>query len=91
MITAKEFEAQFITEDGECSLPGTACVDVGDEIAEHKTVYNSNVYLYEDQYFQVTWSRSNSGYWSDSESYPPEVVEVEPHEVTRIVYLTKKV
>ena len=89
-MNAKEFQEKFITEDGEVNLPGTSCVDVGDEIAEGRYVSNSNVYKHEGQFFEIMWTRSNTGYWGDSESDPPEVVEVEPHSMTVTKYLVKK-
>jgi len=66
------------------------CVDAGVDIVEYKTVYNSNVYLIGGVYFEVTCSRSNSGYWSDSERDEPTICEVFPQEVTKTIYLAKK-
>ncbi|MFZ2190080.1 MAG: hypothetical protein WAV48_04830 [Candidatus Magasanikiibacteriota bacterium] len=91
MMKAHEFQTLFLTEDGEVTLPDSSCVDVGEDIVDHKTVHNSNVYKCGDQFFEVTWYRSNTGYWGDSEREAPEVCEVEPHVVTKTEYRLKKV
>lgn len=90
MMKAYEFKDLFLTEEGEVTLPDSSCVDVGADIVDHKTVHNSNVYKCGDQFFEVTWYRSNTGYWRDSESEDPEVYEVEPFEVTKTEYRIKK-
>jgi len=66
------------------------CVEQGDDVVECKMVYNSNVYLVEGIYFEVTFTRDNSGYWGDGESYDPEIYEVFPTQVTKTVYVHKK-
>lgn len=63
------------------------CVDTGDDIVEHKTVYNSDVYRVEGVYFEVTFTRDNSGYWSDGERYDPTICQVVPREVTKIEWV----
>ena len=71
-------------EDGEVysDVEGIAfkCVEQGDDVVEHKTVYQTSVYqlVGTDEYFEITESSSNSGYWSDSERYEPEFRKVQP-------------
>ena len=75
-------------EDGEVysEVEGIAfkCVEQGDDVVEHKTVYQTSVYQLvtpegaTDEYFEITESSSNSGYWSDSERYDPEFRKVAP-------------
>lgn len=90
-MNAKEFEAAHY-EDGEIYGDNVKCVESGDEIAEHKTVYNTDVYEVAlpdgtAEYFEVTFSRSNSGYWGDSERYDPEFRKVVP--VKKVVEVTE--
>lgn len=66
------------------------CIEVGDDVVEHKTVYNSNIYQVEDVYFEVTFTRDNCGYWGDGERYAPTIQEVFPKEITKIVWVNKK-
>ena len=56
------------------------CVEEGDDVVEHKMVYQTSVYnlVGTDEYFEVTEYYSNSGYWSDSERYDPEFRKVKP-------------
>ncbi len=60
-------------------------VEDGEEQIERKLIYWSNVYRHipTDTYYAVHGSRSNSGYWRDSERYPSEVNEVK--KVVKIV------
>lgn len=89
-MNAQEFEAKYY-EDGEIYGDNVKCVESGDEIAEHKTVYNTDVYEVTSgdvvEYFEVTFSRSNSGYWGDSERYDPEFKKVKP--VEEVVTVTR--
>ena len=88
-MNAQEFEATHY-EDGEIYGDNIKCIESGDEIAEHKTVYNTDVYEVTSgdvvEYFEVTFSRSNSGYWGDSERYDPEFRKVVP--VKKVVEIT---
>ena len=62
-------------------------IESGEEYCEHKTCYTST-YLQEiatGNYYEVTSSRSNGGYWSDSERYPYEVRQVVPREVIKTI------
>lgn len=69
------------------------CVERGDDVVEHKTVYNTSVYQLvtpegaTDEYFEVTEMHSNSGYWSDSERYDPEFRKVIPQK--KVVEITE--
>jgi hypothetical protein len=71
-------------EDGEVysDVEGIAfkCVEHGDGVVEHKTVYQTSVYqlIGTEEYFEVTESSSNNGYWSDSEEYDTEFRKVKP-------------
>lgn len=85
-MNSEEFKAIYFNEDGDCVLPGNQCVYQSDEIVEHKMTYVETVYKVEDQYFKIVTSHSNSGYWSDSESYDPVVYEVKPIQKTITVY-----
>lgn len=89
-MNAQEFEAQYY-EDGEIYGDDVKCIVSGDDIAEHKTVYNTNVYEVTKngsaEYFEATFSRSNSGYWGDSERYDPEFCKVVP--VKKVVEITE--
>ena len=66
------------------------CIEEGNDVVEHKTVYNSNIYLVEGIHFEVTFTRDNSGYWGDGERYDPEIYEVFPTQVTKTVYVHEK-
>lgn len=65
------------------------CVEYGDDVVEHKTVSQTSVYHLRgtDEYFEVTETRSNSGYWGDSERYDPEFRKVKP--VKKVVEITE--
>jgi len=85
-ITVTQFETTYMDEDGEVDLPLSDRVEEGDTITEHKHVYNTDVYKVGDQFFAVTFTRDNTGYWSDGESYAPTVVEVFAKTITKVVY-----
>jgi hypothetical protein len=85
-MNSEDFKASYLDEDGDCVLPGTQCVWQSDEIVEHKMTYVETVYEVRDQFFKIIRSHSNSGYWSDSESYEPVVYEVKPVQKTITVY-----
>lgn len=65
------------------------CVEHGDDIVEHKMVYQTSVYqlVGTEEYFEVTETSSNSGYWSDSERYDPEFRKVKP--IKKVVEITE--
>ena len=77
-------------EDYEWAHDNVKLIEEGDGIVEHKTVYQTDIYSVEvegvTRYFDVTFTRDNSGYWSDGESYPPEIIEVVPVEVVKTVW-----
>lgn len=85
-MTADEFKDKFMDEDNEVDLPLTDLVDRGDEVVDHKHVYQSDVYEHNGQFFEVTYIRSNSGYWGDSEREDPIVSEVFPYTFTETRY-----
>lgn len=61
----------------------------GEEYCEHKTCYTETVLqeIATGDYYEITTSRSNSGYWSDSESFDPEIRAVKP--VKKVVETTE--
>ena len=87
MITVEDFVKKFNKYD-EVDLP-KECLVHKEEFIEHKMVLNIAVWKYGEHFFEVTYARDNSGYWSDGESYPPTVAEVFPEEVTVIKYVAK--
>lgn len=84
-MNAQEFQEKHI-EDGEVYDVDEE-VFRGDQEISHKAVYQTSVYRVGEQYFEVTSSRDNCGYWSDGESYDPEVREVKP--VKKVVEITE--
>jgi len=86
MITVEEFKLKYLPEGEIENLVGADCVYTSGDIVEHKMVYNTEVWKVDDQFFEVMYSRSNSGYWGDSESYDPEVYEVFPYTFTETRY-----
>ena len=88
MITVEEFVEKFIDEDDGVDLP-RSCMVHDEEYIDHKSVIYVEVWKHGTQFFEVTFTRDNSGYWSDGESYPPTVDEVFPEEVTVIKYVAK--
>lgn len=87
MITAQEFEEKYVFDKGwEVFDPEDKVtitnVHSGDWEIEHKSQYKEDVYQIGEQYFAVLQQRDNSGYWSDGESYDPDVYEVKPQQVT---------
>lgn len=87
MITVEDFEKKF-NANYEVILP-KECLVHEEEFIKHKMVLNIAVWKYGEQFFEVTYVRDNSGYWSDGESYLPTVAEVFPEEVTVIKYVAK--
>jgi hypothetical protein len=89
-LNIQEFQDKYY-EDGEIYGDDVKCIVEGDDEVEHKTVYNTCVYQVgqgdDTEYFEVTFSRSNSGYWGDSERYDPEFRKVVP--VKRVVEITE--
>lgn len=92
-MNAQEFKANYMSEEDYWEVYDpkglTPCelVYEGGEEVNHKTVYQTSVYRLHDQYFEVTSSRDNSGYWSDGERYEPDVREVKP--VKKVVEITE--
>lgn len=87
-MNIQEFQDKYY-EDGEVwGEDGTIkLIEQGAEQCEHKTCWNSNVYQVADEYFEVTFSRDNSGYWSDGERYDPEFRKVVPR--VKVVTVTE--
>lgn len=85
-MNAQEFEQKYY-EDGEIYGDDVKCIVKGDEQCEHKMCWNSNVYQVGAEYFEVTFSRDNSGYWSDGESYDPAFRKVVPR--VKVVEITE--
>jgi hypothetical protein len=83
MITAEDFKKLFMPDGNgnfipEVDLPKYDLVYESENV-KHKLVISTEVYKYFGQYFGVTYTRDNTGYWSDGESYPAEVAEVFPY------------
>ena len=80
-MDCKEFQDKYY-EDGEIYGDDVKCIVSGDDEVSHKTVFNTDVYQVgvgdSAEYFEVTFSRDNSGYWSDGERYEPEFRKVRP-------------
>lgn len=79
-MNVTEFKEKYIDEDGEIDESLLMEVDSTGPTCEHKMCWSTTVYATPNpnEYFRVTSSWSNSGYWSDGESYPVEVEKVEP-------------
>jgi hypothetical protein len=83
-------DGEVFSEDENISFK---CVERGDDVVEHKSVYQTSVYQLvtpecaTNEYFEVTENSSNSGYWSDSERYDPDFRKVVP--VKKIVEITE--
>lgn len=88
MLTVEEFVKKFIDEDYEVDLP-RYCMVHDEEHIEHKLVIYVEVWKHGTQFFEVTRTRDNVGYWGDGESYPPTVAEVFPIEVKSIEYVER--
>jgi hypothetical protein len=91
-MNVEEFKQKYMDEEyGEVYGDDVTCVYDGPDEVNHKTVYQTSVYKVVsgdvEQWFEVTNSRSNSGYWSDSERYDPEVREVKA--VKKVVEITE--
>lgn len=86
-ITVEQFIEKHMV-DGEV-FTGVDVIEAyrGPQEVEYKTVSQTSVYQTGEQFFEVTNSWSNSGYWSDGESYDPHVVEVKP--VKKMVEITE--
>ena len=65
------------------------CVYQGDEETWGKSVVQFSVYHLEgtEDYFEVTESWSNSGYWDDPDRYDPEFRKVKP--ISKVVQVTE--
>lgn len=89
-MNIQQFQDKYY-EDGEIYGDDVKCIVAGDDEVSHKTVYNTCVYQVgqddDVEYFEVTYSRSNSGYWGDSERYDPEFRKVKP--VKKVVEITE--
>ena len=90
-MTPVEFFEEFMADDPAegPDLPALHCVYTSDDVVWRKSVSSYQVWKYEGQYFKVTYSRSNSGYWSDGETYDPVVTEVFPYTFTETRYSEK--
>jgi len=84
-MTPEEFKDKFIDEDNEVDLPDTDVVSYDEEV-EGKYVSSTNVYKHGDQFFAVTFVRTNTSYWCDSEVTDVTVGEVFPYTFTETRY-----
>ena len=77
-------------EDYEWAHDNVKLVEEGVDIIEHKTVHQTSIYSADvegvTRYFEVTFFRDNTGYWSDGESYPPEIIEVVHEQVVMTMW-----
>ena len=87
MLTVEEFEEEFF-DWHEVHLP-LRCMVHTEVYLEHKVLYKIEVWKYEIQFFQITYSRDIIGFWDNNECFPPTVVEVFPEEVTSITYVER--
>jgi len=87
-MTPKEFMEKFMYEEPQegPDLPLINRVYEGLSVVSHKTVFNTDVWEHNGQFFAVKYARSNSGYWSDCEYYDPTVTEVFPYTFTETRY-----
>lgn len=86
-MNAQEFAEKFVHDKGWEVFDPEEKVSItqahsGDWEIEHKSQYKEDIYQIDNQYFAVMIQRDNSGYWSDGETYDPEVYEVKPEQVT---------
>lgn len=87
-MNEKEFTEQFVFEKGsEVFGEGVKLVEQGSWETEHKSAFCDSIYSYGSQFFRVTQQRDNCGYWSDGESYDPDVTEVVPQQKTVTVWV----
>jgi len=97
-MNTTDFYEKYVNEDnnenewGECFGDDDELILMTyDEETEHKSIITTSVYKLtlgdEVEYFEVSWSRDNCGYWSDGERYPGEVRKVKP--VTSTVVVTE--
>lgn len=79
-MNIEEFKTKYILEDdwGDCYGDDDLIRVAHDDGIEHKTAWHNHVYKVNNEYFEVTWCRGNTGYWGDGERYDPEVRKVKP-------------
>lgn len=88
-MTPQEFKEKYIDEDGWVETGGDCqLVETGEEIVERKTVFSTNVYMVDEEYFAVDYTRSNSGYWTDSYWEDPQIRKVVPIIVKKTDWMT---
>lgn len=89
---ADEYSAEncpHTVEDDWCAL-NVKLIESGEDIADYKLVYRSDIYEVAGIHFEVTFTRDNSGYWGDGERYDPTIQEVFPKQITKTIYVNKK-
>jgi hypothetical protein len=77
-MNVSEFRHLYVLGHSEVGGDGCTVVEAGDWETEHKMQYKTDIYAVGEEHFAVDFTRSNSGYWSDSEWYEPEVRKVTP-------------
>lgn len=87
MFTVKDFKKKLNQFD-EVDLP-PECLVHEEEYIDGKLLFNIVVWKHGEQFFEMTYTRDNSGYWGEGENYPPEVTEVFPIEVTTTKYVER--
>ena len=83
-MNAEQIKQELNHEDcyGPKELEGFTIIESEEEV-DMKWVFTTSIIRNDTtgEHFEVVESRSNSGYWSDSESGETEVYSVEPQEV----------
>ena len=89
-MNAQEFQDKYVAggDWGDCYPVADEELTLmhEEDDVEHKTCYLTKVYRLVDDYFEVTWTRDNSGYWGDGERYGGETRKVVP--VKKVVEIT---
>ena len=91
-MTPSEFFNKFMSDDPleGPDLPSSAKVYLSESVVNRKQVSSFEVWAHEGQFFKVTYTRSNSGYWTDSEYDAPVVTEVFPYQFSETRYKEQK-
>lgn len=92
MIVKWHDDNLYSDDEYDCIADNISLIEKGDDRADHKTVYTDTIYNWHptNQFYCVTTSRSNSGYWGDSERYGTKITKVVPKEVTKTIYVKAK-
>jgi hypothetical protein len=82
---------ETLDDDNECEFieNNLKTIEISDERISHKTVYVDTIcqWLPTNQFYCVTSSYSNSGYWGDNEKYTTRIHKVVPKVITKTVYV----